>query len=235
VRGIVWLVMCGACGRLGFSPEPDPAATDGAPADTSAPPSFIDTFDRADGQAIGNGWTEETPSVFELAGGTVSRGMSATGYDQNLVYRPTTEGVPDVEISIEFTFGDLTGGPDWPQVFVRGSTSPFQGYFAWVTDTNSITLARQVPATWDHLADLALPAFTMTDRYRIRLAARGTNPVSLDLWFEVAAGPGWTVVNEAHPTDATAMQLQGGLIGFGGHTGTTSGPYRYDNFTATDL
>jgi hypothetical protein len=99
-------------------PGPSDAAPDAeadAPLPDAAPSDFMDDFDRADG-SIGGGWIEKSPNVFRLRNGVVRSETMSGGYRDNLVYRPGSERVGDVEIDINFTF---EGSNVSPQVFVR--------------------------------------------------------------------------------------------------------------------
>jgi hypothetical protein len=249
---IALALACG-CGRLGFGDGTGAPPGDGRSADVGDAPSdgsattgdvgdagsgFLDTFDRPDSATLGNGWTAETAGVFSITGDQVTRVTSSSTYDQNLVYRPAAEADADLEVSIEFTFANLAGGPDWPQMFVRAQASPLAGYFLWVEDDQTAALALQQPSaspssTWVSLGDMTLPAFTTTDRYRLRLRATGAHPTQLDAWVEIQDGAAWDIEQQVHTTDGSTDELTAaGLHGFGGHTGATGGPYVYDNFRA---
>ena len=83
----------------------------------SANAQFNDTFDRPDAAAIGNGWIEKNAQAFGLADNAAVKQPVGTGYRDNVVYRPASEDLLDVEASVEFR---LTGaGTGYPQVYTR--------------------------------------------------------------------------------------------------------------------
>src|SRR2546430_6402124 len=93
---------------------------------------FSDDFNRPDSVDIGNGWVEKTPGAFSLSGNAVIKAATATGFADNLVYRPASESSLDVEASVEVRFASMP--PGYAQVFVRGQTATianagvFDGY-----------------------------------------------------------------------------------------------------------
>lgn len=238
------LVVLAGCGRLGFDTSSD-AVTDalgGDGAGDAAGVTFVDGFDRADSPSLGNGWIEKTPSTFQIEGNAVTRTTSGD-WTVNQVYRPASEDQRDIAVSLEFEVLDVAE-PDWPQVFVRGNPAAFAGYYVWLemgpgTADTVIDIARKESAAawWTGLAQSAAPPAMVGERYRLRLFVRGASPVNIDAWYERSVDVGtWEELVHLTAVDAVPEAITDpGTWGFDGHVGTTGGPYRYDNFTATPM
>jgi len=208
----------------------------------SANPVFAhlqDSYDRADAADIGNGWVEKNAGAFALAGNRAVKQAIGTGYRDNLVYRPVGENVLDVEAAVEIQFTAVTG---YAQLAVRvqtgtvGNADVLDGYVLFVNNSNTqLILGRNNGTAFvTTLATVDLTtAFNTTDRYRLRLAARGTNPVLLDAFVERLNGSIWETIGQANASDASAQRFgTAGSVGFGGYTEAT---YAFDNFTRIDL
>ncbi len=249
---VLYLVALCACGRVGFGSigsgvgddengaidSAIDGAVDAGTIDGETLPMFFDSFDRPNSNDLGNGWIEKTPNVFGIADNRVMRTRNGD-WTTNQVSRPPNQDLADVEVSIEFTLLDVTE-PDWPQVFVRGEPSTFAGYYIWIEDgpstvATTIDIARKGPteAWWTALDSDTAPPALPGERYRLRLMARGASPVVVDGYYERWDGSAWITVVTLHGEDNSPNAITGaGTWGFDGHTGTSTGPYVYDNFTA---
>lgn len=207
---------------------------------TDAKAHLSDNFARSDSAAVGNNWIEKAPGAFSLVGGQVAKQAVATGYRDNVVYRPATEDVLNVEASIEFQATALP--PGYPQLFVRLQSSTvatadvLDGYILFFENNGaSAVLSRQNGSSYPTpLATLTLAqALTTTDRYRMRLSATGTNPVLLSGYVERLVGNIWQVIGQTDISDASVSRIaNAGSVGFGGYVEST---YTFDNFTRIDM
>jgi hypothetical protein len=230
----------------------DASAEDGpgAPVDAAidampdAPPSnlFVDMFSRADAADIGNGWIEKVPATFSLAGGEVVRIQTTTSYRDNMVYRPTSEDVRDVEVSIRVRF--VQTPPRFPQIFVRARSATinavdsYDGYLLYVSGSsasNQAVLGRQLGNVFvSTLATITLsPALDTTSSFRMTLRATGTNPVALSATIERLEGTSWVTIGATSVNDTAAERIQtAGTVGF---AGDEVAAYVYDEFRRTAL
>lgn len=202
--------------------------------------NITDNFQRADGDAIGNGWIEKTPSAWSLQGGAAVKSGAGYGYLDNLVYRPASEDVADVEASVEFRITDPSAG--YPQIMVRILSSSVT-YVNWLDaymiyfdgNPSGAVLGRQRGSAFvQTLAEIPVsPALNTTDTYRMRLRATGTNPVVLNAWIERLSGGNWVVIGQATVNDNSPDRITGaGSVGFSGYIETS---YRFDNFVRTNI
>ena len=210
-----------------------------AGASTPAFAHLTDNFDRADNAAVGNGWVEKNAAAFTIAGNRAGKQTVGTGYRDNLVYRPAGEDVLNVEAAVEVQFN---GTPGYAQIAVRvqsatvANADTLDGYILYINNSNTqAILGRQNGTAFiTTLATLDLgTALNTTDRFRLRLAARGTNPVLLDAFVERLNGVIWEQIGQASASDAAANRFAtAGSVGFGGYT---EGTYAFDNFARVDL
>jgi hypothetical protein len=207
----------------------------------SASADFTDNFNRANSADVGNGWIEKSPSAFSLDGNEVAKiGAGGSDYRNNIVYRPASENLLDVEASVELRA--LSTAIGYPQVLVRAqtdtiaTTNMLDAYLLYMAESNSTaTLARQRGNAYDTpLVTFAVsPAINTTDRYRLRLRATGTNPVQLNAYVERWTGSVWQIIGQAAFSDGSSSRIStAGSVGFGGYIETT---YRYDNFARANL
>lgn len=222
------------------SGDPPDAAVADADVDADAGNGFFDDFDRPDSAVIGNGWIEKNTAAFSIVQGRVVK--AATGvlsYRDNIVYRPPSEDVRDVEASIEiFT----ANPPEYPQIFVRAQRNTieiadtYDGYIVYVENDPTVAiLGRQRGSVFVvTLAELTIdPPLVPGARQRIRLAARGTSPVKVDAWIERFEGGTWLVSAEAHVDDTSSDRVQGaGAVGFSANEDPQP---IYDNFAWREL
>jgi hypothetical protein len=207
----------------------------------SAPADFTDNFNRANDANVGNGWLEKSPTAFSLDGNEVAKVAAGGGdYRNNVVYRPASEDLLDVEASMELRLLNTSVG--YPQLMVRGqsatiaTTNTLDAYLLYLSNSPGLaTLARQRGGGFDTaLTTFALaPALNTTDRYRMRLRATGTNPVQLAAFVERWTGSAWQIIGQAAFNDGSAGRIAtAGAVGFGGFTETS---YRYDNFARANV
>ncbi|MGH3739890.1 MAG: beta strand repeat-containing protein [Micromonosporaceae bacterium] len=224
-----------------FTPAPG-GGTSNAQSFTILAPggTFFDDFNRADNALLGNGWAEKTPGAFSLTGNGVSKAPTGTGFADNLVYRPASENLLDVEASVDVRFTSLP--PGYAQLFVRGQTGTiatagtFSGYLLFTdNDPGRALLSRIENGAFMPLAQLTInPGLNTTDTFRLRLAATGTDPVVVAASVERFTGTAWSVIAQATVNDTAATRYAtAGTVGFTGYG--EGGVYTYDNFTRTSL
>ena len=203
---------------------------------------FVDDFNRSDSGNLGNGWIEKSPAAFTLNAGAVEKQSVASSYRNNIVFRPASENLLDVETSVEFTVRGLP--PRYPQLLARVQTDTallpdsFDGYIMYVPNSEQdVVVGRQNGGnfvttlaninTWPDLLNL-------TDRFRLRMSVIGTNPVDIVASVERFNGTGWDVIGQAVVSDFDANRIDtAGSTGFGGSS--FEDEYIYDNFQTTDL
>lgn len=189
---------------------------------TSAPQSFFvlaatkglffDTFDRADGEDIGNNWVEKTPLAFSVQGGEVLGTINDVLYRDNIVTRPLSEDRADLEIGLEFR--RLPGPSNMSQIHARAQRSDLEltdtltDYHLFVEEFTppngslAIAIQRGVPGELNcFLAETLFPqALTLGDRYRLRFRVTGSDPVVLNGFLERFNGADWEVFVSASAT-----------------------------------
>lgn len=208
--------------------------------------TFFDDFQRADGP-LGNGWVQKQPNYFALMGGAVQRTNFSQDYRDQLVTRPASEDLLDVEVTIEFTIGHLP--PGFPQVEARvqrstlNTANTMDGYLLYINGTSGNGLS-QAEITTNHGTVLPAPLVTfplspqlaLGETYRLRLAVRGTSPVRLDGAVEHVVGTASTTIGSVSTTDTTGAPVTtAGAIGFDAGQPEAAGYYTYDHFTYTAL
>jgi hypothetical protein len=207
--------------------------TDGGFEASAQVPDFADSFDRADGTTIGNGWIEKSDS-FSLVGGAVVQG-AVGDFTNFLLWRPISEPATNVEISVDVTYGD-TAEPD-PSLFARIQPSSeaeneIDAYTFYTWENRTAVIDRLDPNTgFATLAsgDLS-PQPAKGQTFRLFFRVTGDNPVRLE---GSVLKPDGTVVASLSAADGTSMRITApGRIGFG--SGRAQGT-RWDNFTRIDL
>jgi hypothetical protein len=201
---------------------------------------FTDDFNRANADAIGNGWIEKSPDVFSISGNRAQKNALSSPYLNNLVYRPAGESLLDVEASTEMRV--LAASPGYAQIMTRVQTSTvavsgqLDGYMLYLNDSNSqAILGRQSGSSFvTTLATLTIsPALNTTDTFRLRLRSTGTNPVELEAYVERWTGAAWQIAGSAVYSDSSASRFStAGTVGFGGYI---EAAYAFDNFRITNL
>ena len=222
-------LLCDGTGRCTRAPAD-------APGDAPPPVVFEDSFSRAEGPSIGNGWIEKNGGTYSLAGGEVVRIETSESYRDNMVYRPASEDVRDVEISIRFRF--TATPPEHAQIFVRGAASTiadpdsYDGYLLYIVggQADRAVLGRQRGSVFvTTLSSIPLsPPLDAVSAFRMTLSATGGRPVALRAKIEREGGGSWTQIGEAIVNDDAAEQIRsGGTVGFAGNETAT---YVYDDF-----
>src|SRR2546430_10648404 len=157
-----------------------PRAPAGAPSSArpfpivAAATTFSADFSRPDSADLGNGWVEKTPGAFSLVGNRVSKAATATGFADNVLYRPAGENMLDGEASVEVRFNSLP--PGYAQVFVRGQTGTianagvFDGYLLYTdNDPGRALLDRIENGAFRPLTQITIaPSLNTTDTFRLR-------------------------------------------------------------------
>lgn len=203
--------------------------------------TLFDNFDRADSAAIGNGWIEKNAGAFALQSNRVAKLSTPNAdYRDNIVYRPAVEDLLNAESSLEFRL--LSANVGYPAVLVRvqastvNSSQRFDGYMLYINSSvNQAVIARQAGTGYDFpLGQLSFAEpLNLTDTYRMRLSATGTNPVQLRAYMERWNGSSWQVLAQATVNDSAAQRIATpGAVGFGGYIENS---YTFDNFRRTDL
>lgn len=216
------------------------AVADASDAGTeSGAPTFLDSFTRDDGP-IRNGWIEKGAGTFAIVGQRASV-RSAAGYRDAVVYRPASEDLADVEVSVVVDATTFSGTYAQLHARVQRATVEQAGildsYVLFVSAApDEVILARTRGTTGPTtFADLALSApLVAGERFRLRLRVTGASPVKVEGFVErVLAGGGGVVLGQATFLDADPMRLDApGSVGFSADTGTG---YFYDDFTRTAL
>lgn len=201
---------------------------------TSGQTLIFDDFNRVNSAAIGNGWIEKTAAAFSLTTREAVKQAVNTSDPDNIVYRPASENLLDVEALVEFRL--LTTSVGYPELFARVQTGTvatkgrLDAYMLYVDDRSGrAVLARHRGMTATTLATLQLSrSLDTTSRYRMRLTARGSSSVVLTAFVERCNGDVWEVIGSANYTDTSSSRLStAGSVGFGGFTEAS---YVFDNF-----
>lgn len=169
-------------------------------------------------------------------GGCAVRIETLESYRDNMVYRPASEDVRDVEISIRVRFTALP--PGFAQLFVRGDSATiaapdaYAGYLLFIAgeQTDLAILGRQRGSVFvTTLASFPLsPPLDAGSTYRMILRATGARPVALRARIERLDGGAWTEIGETAVEDHTDAQIEAaGTVGFAGNEAAT---YIYDDF-----
>ncbi len=230
-------LVCDGTGRCTRTPGDAPG--DG-PGDGPVP-DLVDPFSRPDGPSLGNGWIEKLPSTYALAGGEVVRVDTPESYRDNMVYRPASEDVRDVEVSIRVRFTAIP--PGFAQVFVRADSATiaapdsYDGYLLYIVGdvTDQAVLGRQRGSVFvTTLSKFSLsPPLDAGSTFRLTLRATGAQPVALRARVERLERGAWTPIGETAIEDFSTLQIAGaGTVGFSGHELAT---YVYDDFQRTPL
>lgn len=193
-------------GGIGIAPSPDAPPIGGGTA-------FFDPFERPDGPAIGNGWTEKVDE-FSLLGGAV-RQTGIGSYRNQLVRRPAVEDALDVAISVHVTHDKVDGDPClYARMQPASDTAGQLVSYTFYAYFDIAYLDRDDGSTGTELASKAIsPPLPSGVKYSLSLKVTGTNPVVLVATVKNAAG---TVVATLDAQDASAKRIAtAGGVGFG--------------------
>ncbi len=223
----------------------DANPTDAGPGDASVDAAtdsgavWIDTFNRPDTQmGVGNGWLMKSPGAFRIdANGVLPLPSSAEFYD-NIVYRPGSEDLQNVAVTLEVQFKQF----GFAQVFVRVQQDSVQtpanvhGYSLFFNASNAVQVVRNLGNNYTPLATASLAsAIDFTSTYRLMLSVTGANPVSLTAEVEKLVLGSWTSIGQTSFLDfGTSSVTKAGAVGFSASQ-ADGNHYRYDNFVRTRL
>jgi hypothetical protein len=199
----------------------------------AGPPTlFTDNFDRADGAAVGNNWTEKNAAAFALSGGRVTSVATPLGYINDIVSRPSGEDRRDVEASVEFVRRNVsTSWPfaNYPQVHARAqrdtltTNNTLESYILFVDDAGSphravIAIQGDNPPFQDcYMRVVNLPTqLALGSRYRLRFRVEGVSPVRLDGAVERFDGQNWVNMVSLSTTHDSSTQRDPNLYCDGG-------------------
>lgn len=201
--------------------------------------AFVDDFNRPEG-GPGNGWIEKAPAGtwLTVGGRLLCTKPTPSSLDEGL-YRPFSEALLDVEVSVAFKLSALPPGS--VQVHARVPQSAIatagqsDGYSIYVPNSSTeARLFRLRGATPTDLKSLTLSeALNTTDSYRLRLRVTGTNPVALEGWVERSTNPGFVVIGHGTTSDSDATRFdQAGTVNLALDTNANAS---YDDFTRTPV
>ena len=237
-----------AVGDAGSSDAATPDDATSSPdtsADSGGNGDFTDDFARADGPDVGNGWIMKYAPAFHLSGGAVQRLFpdSSHDFDDNIVYRPSSEKVLDVEVVATLRIASAPAG--YPQLHARvqdSVTTPSQldSYLVFANaSTTEIALARQHGGSSGYviLGTFAVaPALDTSSVYRLHLRVSGTTSVTLAGSVERLVSGAWQSIGSGTATDSAATRITTpGTVGFSGGRPESNGIYTYDDFTRKAL
>ncbi|MBC8070992.1 MAG: hypothetical protein IAG13_21890 [Deltaproteobacteria bacterium] len=231
------------------SSETGPASTDTGPSESTGatPPSvFFDAFDRADADALGNGWVENNEGSFQIVDEQVVLGTSnGNDFRTNACHRPPEESLLDVEVSAEIVFyAEEYAG--FPQLHLRiqpesfGPDNPLDAYVVYLDSTSRdippyLSVVRIIDASFGDETQAPLVPFPGNQyRYRLRARVSGIDPVLVEGYFEIELDDGWEVLNEASLLDTAEQRIAtAGMVGFSGHAELEQ--FALDEFGYTEL
>lgn len=213
-------------------PDLDSGGIDAASEAAAQLPTFLDTFSRADGTPIGNGWVEKSPGKFALVNGAVQQ--KQTGIYRNLfVSRPAFENVTDVLLQTTVTFSASTADPCLFARIQPGSevTNTFYGYSVYADGPADLYVSRDDGSAFTDMgSSIISPGLTVGRSYRLSLQVTGTNPVHLV--GSIAALDG-TVLATITANDGSNKRISSaGSVGFGSSAALNG---RWDDFKRVTL
>jgi hypothetical protein len=201
------------------------------PSDIQPLSTFVDDFERPDGEVLGNGWIEKTASAFRLANGHVTSTSTSTASADLLCYRTFAEAANSVNVEISMQFRTAVSiGSSNLMIFARGRSgaivgaNSYDGYQLTLSLSGTRMRISREGANPATIIDYPLMSpVNTTALYRMNLSVQGANPVVLRGTVERQAGTGWVTLGMANVTDVAPEQLTGaGTVGF-----TASGPDRF--------
>ena len=207
----------------------------GFDATTTNPVTFADAFDRANG-AIGNGWLEKTAGKFSLSNGSVLQAATAGQNDvyyNQIVRRPATESVLDVQLAVDFTYGANTDSD--PTLFARmlpnsDTVNVLSGYTFYVYDDSAGFTREEGNEGVTLQSNNISPTLAAGTTVHVVFRVHGTDPVTLEAAVTNADG---TPVISLTTTDKDPKRvIDAGQVGFGSGKATQG---RWDNFEQRNL
>jgi hypothetical protein len=216
-------------------PPLDAAGIDAAGGDGGTTSNtFFDDFARDDGSVLGNGWIERQPNAFRLTNGSVVKNDTFTSYRDNITYRPSSEDVLDVEVTMELkvTAIPASGNPQlWARVRNVG-VNVVDGYHIYLDDGQvHFHLARHLGAMSNEIAFFDTQnALATVGTYRLLLRVTGTSPVLVYSRLEARQqNYTWQTIGETGYTDNAPGRIKtAGAVGF---SGDRDALFTFDNFS----
>lgn len=219
-------------------------ASDGAIMVDTGVKVWMDDFNRANSNIVGNNWIMKTANVIHIVNNRAEEQTSPVGYPDNVVYRPSNEDVRDVTASVEFKITALP--PGHPQLMVRIQQNTVQNagaldcYILFISNPgSSAILGRQRGSAYPPttLKTIALnPAVDTLHSFRLTLTAQGANPVGLMATVEILQNNQWISAGTTSYSDSDVTRLDtAGSVGIGLEGGEPAALYSYDNFIRTSL
>jgi hypothetical protein len=181
---------------------------------------FSDSFNRANNDTIGNGWTEKNPDAFQILGNELVSVQTNSGFVQDMMYRPFSEARLNSEASVEFrrlSSGTQLDQANYPQVHSRVQSNVSQpwtldSYIFFIDDFQPsparamFAIMRSLTGSPQecYIAQLPLPsALVVGQRYRLRFRVSGTSPVTLTGSVDQYNNGSWTQLATGTVTHST--------------------------------
>jgi hypothetical protein len=206
---------------------------------------FFDPFDRPNGPDLGNGWIEKTPGAFRILDEQVEFDtVNGEDFRDNLFYRPLAESLLDVEASVvvDFVADDPFG---FPQLHTRvqaddvATLGSLTSYVVFVDSDDPLdprlTVNRIAGGAFGPGDSVSIaPPPVAVETYRLRSRVTGTDPVTVEGFFEVLVSDAWEVRTEVMLVDVAEDRIVvAGTMGGGGHVALQH--FVLDDFSYTPI
>jgi hypothetical protein len=214
-------------------------ASNGEAGDAGPEPSLVDLFDRTDGPPK-NGWIERTEGVMAIRNGKLKVETAPPSYRRSILYRPDTENVADVEVSVDVVVPSFKAM--FPQIHARVQTSTISqpdvldSYLLYLEeDTNKVHLARNRgpnPVTIRKTIFLSSPLMAQ-QAFRLRLRVTGKEPVKVEGFVDRIVDETTSIPlgQEAFEDNDSERIQSAGSVGLSTFSYSDAGAgYTYDNF-----
>jgi hypothetical protein len=215
------------------------AATKDAAADAVALDGILDTFDRPSSNAIGNGWIEKTPAVFDLLNNAAELVVSPTEPADAIVYRPAAEDVESVTVGVTLVGDKEIGAPMLLarlQSATAASPQAFTAYYATIPQgtPNVLQIVRRNGTSVTLLVQKNLPIpLSLKTAYRLSLKVVTLSPANVTCTAAVRELPSGALIGTISHADGLPDRIMtAGSVGFGA-TATGGSRTRFDDFTRT--
>ena len=219
----------------------DDGTSSGGMSGPPEPANLLDDFDRPDDTEIGAGWIEKRPQSWQLVDGRVAFESSGAGYEDNIVYRPFSDALRDLEVSVEFEIFavDLD---NHPQVHVRLQPGDIDidgsmtGYILYLEGDN-LRITRQIMGAFDsNVSEPLSEPVQVGVPHRLTLSVTGEDPVHLEGRMHAWQDGAWQLIGENIYDDGSANQIvEPGSMGFSGADAGQLANFVYDDFTLASL
>ncbi|MBX3190756.1 MAG: hypothetical protein KF819_27410 [Labilithrix sp.] len=193
---------------------------------------FFDDFERPNADPLGNGWIERFTGAFNLVGGTAAKQTSINNYRDNIVYRPQSEDLLDVEVVAEIRFSPVP--ENMPMLWARAqniSANRVDGYHVYLDCcAYHFHIARHVGSVSTEIAAFDTPPLVANQTYRWTLRVTGTTSTAIYSRFEGRNDSGaWVILGQTGYVDFEADRIvTPGSVGF---SGDVESGYAFDNFS----